>query len=113
MGTSRMRWGVVATWGALSACGGSSEPAAGTTSSEPYELANGFGVVQHLDRSDPIASVAMTFPVGSARELAVNTGFARLFEHLFSLDSENLGPGALDRLTTRIGSSTNGSTNRD
>ena len=33
--------------------------------------------------------------------------------NLFFLDSENLGPGGLDRLMTRIGSSTNGSTSRD
>ncbi len=78
-----------------------------------YELDNGLEVVLHQDASDPIAAVAMTFHVGSARELPGRTGFAHLFEHLFFLDSENLGPGGLDRLMTRIGSSTNGSTNRD
>ena len=55
----------------------------------------------------------MTFHVGSAREVEGRTGFAHLFEHLFFLDSENLGSGGLDRLMTRIGSSTNGSTSRD
>lgn len=80
---------------------------------ERYELANGLDVILHVDRSDPIAAVAMTFHVGSAREVEGKTGFAHLFEHLFFLDSENLGPGGLDRLMTRIGSATNGSTNRD
>lgn len=80
---------------------------------EHYELDNGLDVILHADRSDPIAAVAMTFHVGSAREVEGRTGFAHLFEHLFFLDSENLGPGGLDRLMTRIGSSTNGSTNRD
>ncbi|MDA0328187.1 MAG: pitrilysin family protein [Gemmatimonadetes bacterium] len=80
---------------------------------ERYELANGLEVILHLDRSDPIAAVAMTFHVGSAREVAGKTGFAHLFEHLFFLDSENLGPGGLDRLMTRVGSSTNGSTSND
>jgi zinc protease len=80
---------------------------------EKYELPNGLDVVLHVDRSDPIAAVAMTFHVGSTREVEGKTGFAHLFEHLFFLDSENLGPGGLDRLMTRIGSSTNGSTNRD
>ncbi len=80
---------------------------------ERYELANGLEVVLHVDRSDPIAAVAMTFHVGSAREVEGKTGFAHLFEHLFFLDSENLGPGGLDRLMTRIGSSTNGSTSND
>jgi len=80
---------------------------------EKYELANGLNVVLHIDRSDPIAAVAMTFHVGSSREVPGRTGFAHLFEHLFFLDSENLGPGGLDRLMTRIGSSANGSTSRD
>ena len=80
---------------------------------ERYQLANGLDVVLHVDRSDPLAAVVMTFHVGSAREVSGKTGFAHLFEHLFFLDSENLGPGGLDRLMTRVGSSTNGSTNRD
>jgi zinc protease len=80
---------------------------------ERYELGNGLDVVLHVDPSDPIAAVAMTLHVGSAREVEGKTGFAHLFEHLFFLDSENLGPGGLDRLMTRIGSSTNGSTSND
>jgi zinc protease len=78
-----------------------------------YELDNGLEVILHQDHSDPLAAVAMTFHVGSAREVDGRTGFAHMFEHLFFLDSENLGPGGLDRLMTRVGSSTNGSTNRD
>lgn len=80
---------------------------------ERYELPNGLDVVLHVDRSDPVAAVAMTFHVGSSREEPGRTGFAHMFEHLFFLDSENLGPGGLDQLMTRVGSSTNGSTNRD
>jgi zinc protease len=80
---------------------------------EKYELDNGLDVILHVDRSDPAVAVAMTFHVGSSREVEGRTGFAHLFEHLFFLDSENLGYGGLDRLMTRIGSSTNGSTNRD
>ena len=80
---------------------------------QKYELDNGLDVILHVDRSDPIVAVAMTFHVGSAREVQGRTGFAHLFEHLFFLDSENLGPGGLDKLMTRIGSSTNGSTSND
>ena len=80
---------------------------------ERFELENGLEVILHVDDSDPLAAVAMTFHVGSAREVEGRTGFAHLFEHLFFLDSENLGPGGLDRLMTRVGSSTNGSTSRD
>jgi zinc protease len=98
---------------ALAGCGRADDRSTGTLAFERYELANGLDVVLHVDRSDPIAAVAMTFHVGSAREVPGRTGFAHLFEHLFFLDSENLGPGGLDRLMTRIGSSTNGTTNRD
>jgi zinc protease len=80
---------------------------------ERFVLDNGLEVILHEDHSDPLAAVAMTFHVGSAREMEGRTGFAHLFEHLFFLDSENLGAGGLDRLMTRIGSSTNGSTSRD
>ncbi len=92
------------------------QPAPGNTFEIPFqrfELDNGLEVILHVDDSDPLAAVAMTFHVGSAREVEGRTGFAHLFEHLFFLDSENLGAGGLDRLMTRIGSSTNGSTSRD
>ena len=80
---------------------------------ETFELANGLDVVLHVDRSDPLAAVNMTFHVGSAKETPGRTGFAHLFEHLFFLDSENLGAGGLDRLMARVGSATNGSTSYD
>lgn len=100
---------------ALAACvpGGSSGAGDVSIGFERYELGNGLEVVLHVDRSDPVAAVAMTFHVGSAREVEGRTGFAHLFEHLFFLNSENLGAGGLDRLMTRVGSSTNGSTSRD
>ena len=112
------KWRVAAVFGmailALGACAsGDSQTDGVSIDFERYELANGMDVILHVDRSDPIAAVAMTFHVGSAREVEGKTGFAHLFEHLFFLDSENLGPGGLDRLMTRVGSSTNGSTSRD
>jgi zinc protease len=115
----RARWFRVLgllTFALAAACGGGGGAGADTDVSIPfekYELDNGLDVILHVDRSDPIAAVAMTFHVGSAREVPGKTGFAHLFEHLFFLDSENLGPGGLDRLMTRVGSSTNGSTSRD
>ncbi len=98
---------------ACSSPGGSGGAADVSIAFEQYQLDNGLDVVLHVDRSDPIAAVVMTYHVGSAREVEGKTGFAHLFEHLFFLDSEDLGPGGLDRLMTRIGSSTNGSTSND
>lgn len=81
---------------------------------QKFTLANGLEVVFHIDRSDPVVSVALTANVGSAREKAGRTGFAHLFEHLLFLESENLGKGGLDKMSSRIGGSgANGSTNRD
>ncbi|HRO31901.1 MAG TPA: pitrilysin family protein [Brevundimonas sp.] len=81
---------------------------------ERFQLPNGLNVVFHIDRSDPVVAVVLAAHVGSAREEPGRTGFAHLFEHLFFLDSENLGPGGLDAMSARIGGSgANGSTSRD
>lgn len=81
---------------------------------EKFTLDNGLEVVFHKDTSDPVTAVALTFHVGSAREIEGRTGFAHLFEHLLFLESENLGKGGLDKMSSRIGGSgANGSTSRD
>ncbi|WP_179315763.1 M16 family metallopeptidase [Winogradskyella undariae] len=81
---------------------------------EKFTLDNGLQVILHVDKSDPVAAVALTAHVGSAREKAGRTGFAHLFEHLLFLESENLGKGGLDQMSARIGGSgANGSTSRD
>ena len=88
--------------------------AAALIPTESYTLPNGLKVIFHIDRSDPVVAVSLNAHVGSARELPGRTGFAHMFEHLFFLDSENLGKGGLDRLSARIGGSgANGSTSRD
>lgn len=81
---------------------------------ETFTLDNGLKVIFHIDRSDPVAAVVLAAKVGSARETPGRTGFAHMFEHLFFLNSENLGPGGLDRLSTRVGGSgANGFTTTD
>jgi zinc protease len=81
---------------------------------EKFTLDNGLEIILHKDNSDPVTAVALTFHVGSAREIEGRTGFAHLFEHLLFLESENLGKGGLDQMSSRIGGSgANGSTSRD
>ena len=81
---------------------------------ETFTLPNGLKVIMHVDRSDPVVAVSLNAHVGSGREEPGRTGFAHMFEHLFFLDSENLGKGGLDKLSARIGGSgANGSTSRD
>lgn len=108
----------------LGACTKPEQPSANNSTEESaqefvlnYEkitLDNGLEVVLHQDKSDPVTAVALTFHVGSAREIEGRTGFAHLFEHLLFLESENLGKGGLDKMSSRIGGSgANGSTSRD
>ncbi|CAN5187641.1 pitrilysin family protein [soil metagenome] len=81
---------------------------------EKFTLDNGLEVIFHKDYSNPVVAVALTIHIGSAREKPGRTGFAHLFEHLLFLESENLGPGGLDQMSSRIGGSgANGSTSRD
>ena len=81
---------------------------------QKFTLPNGLEVIFHIDRSDPVVAVNLTAHVGSAREKTGRTGFAHLFEHLLFLESENLGKGGLDKMSTRIGGSgANGSTSQD
>lgn len=74
---------------------------------EKYTLDNGLQVILHVDKSDPIVAVNLSVNVGSAREVPGKTGLAHLFEHLLFLNSENVGFGGLDKLSTRIGGSGN------
>jgi len=89
-------------------------PAPQLIPTETFVLANGLRVVMNIDRSDPVVAVALVAHVGSARETKGRTGFAHMFEHLFFLNSENLGPGGLDKLSARVGGEgANGYTNLD
>lgn len=80
---------------------------------EKYTLENGLTVVLHEDRSDPIASVAIYYHVGSSRETEGKTGFAHLFEHMMFQRSENVGEDEFFRNIQGAGGSLNGSTSQD
>lgn len=99
---------------ALAACSTDNRDPDFSVGFEKFTLDNGLEVIFHTDHSDPVTAVAITFHVGSARELPGRTGFAHMFEHLLFLDSENLGYGGLDQLSSRVGGAgANGSTSRD
>jgi len=80
---------------------------------EKYTLANGLTVVLHEDHSDPIASVAIYYHVGSSRETEGKTGFAHLFEHMMFQKSENVGEDQFFKNLQGAGGSLNGSTSQD
>jgi zinc protease len=80
---------------------------------EKYTLPNGLTVVLNVDKSDPIAAVAIYYHVGSSRETKGKTGFAHLFEHMMFQRSENVGEDQLFKLIQGSGGTLNGSTSQD
>lgn len=80
---------------------------------EKYTLANGLEVILHEDRSDPIASVAILYHVGSNREEKGRTGFAHLFEHMLFQESQHVGQDQFFRKIQGAGGTLNGGTWED
>src|SRR5512133_3569637 len=80
---------------------------------EKYTLPNGLTVVLNVDKSDPIAALAVYYHVGSSREVPGKTGFARLFEHMMFQKSENVGEDQLFKNIQGAGGTLNGYTFQD
>lgn len=80
---------------------------------EKYQLDNGLSVILQQDKSDPIASVAIYYHVGSDREVKGRTGFAHLFEHMMFQQSENVPEDQFFKYIQQAGGTLNGSTNKD
>jgi predicted Zn-dependent peptidase len=80
-------------------------------------LPNGLKVLYHVDRSAPVAAVAVWYNVGSKHEQPGRTGFAHLFEHMMFKGSRNVPDGRhfalLEDAGARAGSDINGTTNTD
>jgi zinc protease len=80
---------------------------------EKYKLPNGLTVVLNVDKSDPIAALAVYYHVGSSREVPGKTGFAHLFEHMMFQKSENVPEDTYFKNIQGAGGTLNGSTNQD
>ena len=80
---------------------------------EYRQLDNGLKVVVSVDRTAPLATVAVYYHTGLRNEPKGRTGFAHLFEHMMFEGSENLPKGEFDRLITGNGGVLNGSTRMD
>ncbi len=76
---------------AFSSCKTEKKETSLTIPFEKYTLPNGLTVVLNIDKSDPIAALAVYYHVGSSREVEGKTGFAHLFEHMMFQKSENVG----------------------
>ena len=82
----------------------------------PYEkhvLPNGLKVLIHVDKSDPIVHVDVTYHVGSAREELGRSGFAHFFEHMMFQGSDNVGDEQHFKIVSEAGGTLNGTTNLD
>jgi len=80
---------------------------------EKYRLPNGLTVILNVDKSDPIAALAIYYHVGSSREVPGKTGFAHLFEHMMFQRSENVPEDTYFKNIQGAGGTLNGSTNQD
>ena len=80
---------------------------------EKYTLPNGLTVVLNVDKSDPIAALAVYNHVGSSREVPGKTGFAHLFEHMMFQKSENVAEDQFFKNIQGAGGTLNGSTNQE
>ncbi len=78
-----------------------------------YQLDNGLTVILHLDHSDPLAHVDVTYHVGSDREEPGRSGFAHFFEHMMFKGSANVDQGEFSKIISNAGGTLNGSTNSD
>lgn len=97
---------------ALSSCA-QEQPNTLSIDYETYTLDNGLQVILHEDRSDPIASVAILYHVGSNREEPGRTGFAHLFEHMMFQESQHVGQDQFFAKVQSAGGTLNGGTSFD
>jgi len=80
---------------------------------EKYVLSNGLTLIVHVDHSDPVVHVDVTYHVGSAREEIGKSGFAHFFEHMMFQGSDNVADEQHFKIVSDAGGTLNGSTNRD
>jgi zinc protease len=80
---------------------------------EYFKLDNGLKVVLSVERTTPVATVAVYYHVGFRNEPKDRTGFAHLFEHMMFQGSQNLGKMEFIRLIQSTGGVLNGSTRFD
>lgn len=76
-----------------------------------YELENGLKLLVHQDKSTPLASVCITYNVGTRNEEEGKSGFAHLFEHLMFGGSKNAP--SFDDFIQQAGGENNAFTNQD
>jgi zinc protease len=77
------------------------------------KLKNGLRVLLVEDHGAPVATIAITYDVGSRNERKGRTGFAHLFEHMMFTGSENVGKNEYSLLIDTNGGGNNATTSED
>jgi len=80
---------------------------------EKYRLPNGLTVIISEDHSDPVATVMITYKVGSDRENIGRSGFAHFFEHMMFQGSKHLANHQHFKVIGEAGGDMNGNTTED
>ena len=80
---------------------------------EKYKLANGLTIIIHEDHSDPVATVMVTYKVGSDRESVGKSGFAHFFEHMMFEGSKHVANHEDFKIISTAGGQMNGNTTSD
>jgi len=80
---------------------------------EKYKLSNGLTVIINEDHSDPVATVMITYKVGSNRESIGKSGFAHLFEHMMFEGSKHIASHEHFKIIAESGGNMNGNTTED
>ncbi|MBL7893229.1 MAG: insulinase family protein, partial [Bacteroidia bacterium] len=80
---------------------------------EKYKMPNGLTVIVHEDHSDPVATVMITYKVGSDRESIGKSGFAHFFEHMMFQGSKHVADEQHFKIVNEAGGNMNGNTTQD
>ncbi len=78
---------------------------------ETFDLDNGLRIILHTDTTTPLATVNLSYKVGSKNENPNKTGFAHLFEHLMFGGSKHIP--SYDKIVQSVGGENNAFTNPD
>src|SRR5512138_413364 len=80
---------------------------------QSFRLANGLGVVLHVDERLPRVVVNLLYRIGARDDPPRRTGMAHLFEHLMFMGTKRVPENRFDLLMEEMGGSNNAFTSED
>ena len=81
---------------------------------EEYRLSsNGLGILLMPNEGLPVATVMVTYKVGSRNEVTGTTGATHILEHMMFKGTDNLEPGEFSLIVKKMGGTENAFTSKD